>query len=598
MTGIDYIRIFIGMFGGIALFLYGMAMLGSGLEKLSSGRMEKILESLTNNIFKSVLLGAFVTAAVQSSGATTVIVVGLVNAGILKLSSAVGVIMGANIGTTITGQILRLGDLESSEGVGSALSLLSPSTLAPLISIIGIIIYMMSKKDSGKTAGEIFLGVGILFTGMLSMTDSVSPLSELPAFRVLFSSLSNPILGVIVGAVVTAILQSSSASVGILQAISTTGVLTFSSVFPIIMGQNIGTCVVPLISSVGANKNAKRAAMVHLYFNVVGTAIFLIVVYTFQYAVGFSFWNDTIDMGGIANFHTLFNIIVTAIFIPFHKVLEFLACKTIRDTETSDDDITEASGTQFLDERLLKSPSLALQQAMKTVISMGTMARQNYVKMRTLFNEYDKKTVENIYAREDIIDATEDKLNAYLVKLTDCELTEYESRTVTALLHLLSEFERIGDYSINLVESAEELNSKSLRFSPKAMAEFTVIANAVEEIITMAIDAAEKKDATVAMRIEPLEEVIDYLNETLKNRHIDRLKNGMCQVDAGIIFLDMLINLERISDHCSNSAVYVLGLSTRKDGINRHEYIQDVHQGNDQGFMDASAFYKQKYALD
>lgn len=598
MTGIDYIRIFIGMFGGIALFLYGMAMLGSGLEKLSSGRMEKILESLTNNIFKSVLLGAFVTAAVQSSGATTVIVVGLVNAGILKLSSAVGVIMGANIGTTITGQILRLGDLESSEGVGSALSLLSPSTLAPLISIIGIIIYMMSKKDSGKTAGEIFLGVGILFTGMLSMTDSVSPLSELPAFRVLFSSLSNPILGVIVGAVVTAILQSSSASVGILQAISTTGVLTFSSVFPIIMGQNIGTCVVPLISSVGANKNAKRAAMVHLYFNVVGTAIFLIVVYTFQYAVGFSFWNDTIDMGGIANFHTLFNIIVTAIFIPFHKVLEFLACKTIRDTETSDDDIAEASGTQFLDERLLKSPSLALQQAMKTVISMGTMARQNYVKMRSLFNEYDKKTVENIYAREDIIDATEDKLNAYLVKLTDCELTEYESRTVTALLHLLSEFERIGDYSINLVESAEELNSKGLRFSPKAMAEFTVIANAVEEIITMAIDAAEKKDATVAMRIEPLEEVIDYLNETLKNRHIDRLKNGMCQVDAGIIFLDMLINLERISDHCSNSAVYVLGLSTRKDGINRHEYIQDVHQGNDQGFMDASAFYKQKYALD
>jgi len=598
MTGIDYIRIFIGMFGGIALFLYGMTMLGSGLEKLSSGRMEKILESLTNNIFKSVLLGAFVTAAVQSSGATTVIVVGLVNAGILKLTSAVGVIMGANIGTTITGQILRLGDLENSEGVGSALSLLSPSTLAPLISIIGIIIYMMSKKDSGKTAGEIFLGVGILFTGMLSMTDSVSPLSELPAFRVLFSSLSNPILGVIVGAVVTAILQSSSASVGILQAISTTGVLSFSTVFPIIMGQNIGTCVVPLISSVGANKNAKRAAMVHLYFNVVGTIIFLIAVYSFQYTIGFSFWNDTIDMGGIANFHTLFNIVVTAIFIPFHKVLEFLACKTIRDTDTAEDDITEASGAQFLDERLLKSPSLALQQAMKTVISMGTMAKQNYIKMRTLFNEYDKKVVENIYAREDVIDATEDKLNAYLVKLTDCELTEYESRTVTALLHLLSEFERIGDYSINLVESAEELNSKGLRFSPKAMAEFTVIANAVEEIITMAIDAAEKKDTTVAMRIEPLEEVIDYLNETLKNRHIDRLKNGLCQVDAGIIFLDMLINLERISDHCSNSAVYVLGLSTRKDNINRHEYIQDVHSGNDQGFMDASAFYKQKYALD
>lgn len=599
MTGIDLVKIFIGMFGGIALFIYGMSMLGSSLEKLSSGRMEKILESLTNNIFKSVLLGAFVTAAVQSSGATTVIVVGLVNAGILKLSSAVGVIMGANIGTTITGQILRLGDLENNAGVGSLLDLLSPSTLAPFISIIGIIIFMVSRSDNGKTTGEILLGVGILFTGMLSMTESVSPLSELPAFRTLFASLSNPILGVIVGAVVTAILQSSSASVGILQAISTTGVLSFSAAFPIIMGQNIGTCVVPIISSIGANKNAKRTAMVHLYFNIIGTILFLVVVYAIQVMIGFSFWEDTIDMGGIANFHTLFNIVVTAVFIPFHRVLEFLACKTIKDGETSDDDISgEEAGIQFLDDRLLKSPSLAIQQAMKTVITMGGMAKQNFVKMRTLFSEFDQKTVDNIHAREDIIDTAEDKLNAYLIKLTDCELTEYESRMVTALLHLLSEFERIGDYAINLVESAQEMNAKNLKFSEKALAEFAVISDAVEEIITMAVNAADSKDMSVAMRIEPLEEVIDYLNETLKTRHIDRLKAGLCNVDAGIVFLDMLINLERISDHCSNAGVYVMGINVKKDSINRHEYIQDIHQGKDQSFMDASAFYKQKYAID
>ena len=311
MSGFDIVTIIIKAVGGIALFIYGMTMLGGSLEKLSSGRMEKVLEKLTNNVVKSVLLGALVTAAIQSSAATTVIVVGLVNAGILKLSSAIGVIMGANIGTTITGQILRLGDLENNASVGSALTLLSPSTLAPFIAFVGIVIYMLSRKDNGKTIGEIFLGVGILFTGMLSMTSAVSPLSELEAFRNIFASMTNPLLGVIVGAVVTVLLQSSSASVGILQAISTTGVLSFASAFPIIMGQNIGTCVTPIISAVGAGKNAKRAAAVHLYFNIIGTIVFLIVVYTIQGLVGLPFWNKAIDMSGIANFHTFFNVVVT-----------------------------------------------------------------------------------------------------------------------------------------------------------------------------------------------------------------------------------------------------------------------------------------------
>ena len=336
MSVIDIVSIFIKAIGSIALFIYGMTVLGGRLEKLSSGRMEKVLEKLSNNVFKSVMLGALVTAAVQSSAATTVIVVGLVNAGILRLSSAIGVIMGANIGTTITGQILRLGDLENNNNVGAVLKLLSPTTLAPFIAAVGLIIFMLSKKEGVKTIGEILIGVGILFTGMNSLTDAVSPLSELQAFRDLFATLKNPILGIIVGAVVTILLQSSSASVGILQTISTTGVLTFSAAFPIIMGQNIGTCVTPIISAVGAGKNAKRAAAVHLYFNIIGTIMFLIVVYALQGLIGLPFWDKSIDMGGIANFHTFFNIVVTICFLPFTHLLEKLAMITIRDKKTED----------------------------------------------------------------------------------------------------------------------------------------------------------------------------------------------------------------------------------------------------------------------
>ncbi|MDE6132533.1 MAG: Na/Pi symporter, partial [Oscillospiraceae bacterium] len=332
MTGSEILLIAIQAFGGVALFIYGMTMLGSGLEKISGGKMEKILSSLTSNVFKSVCLGAVVTAAVQSSGATTVIIVGMVNAGILKLSSAIGVIMGANIGTTVTGQILRLAGLENSADTNIFLQLLNPRYLAPIISIVGLIIFMLSKNDVKKSLGETLIGLGILFTGMLSMSDSVQPLSELEEFQKLFETLSNPVLGVLVGAVVTALLQSSSASVGILQAIAGKGgTLKTSSVFPIIMGQNIGTCVTSIISAAGASKNAKRAAVVHLYFNVIGTVVFLAVVYTIKATVGFPFWDETIDMGGIANFHTFFNIVVTICFLPFTKLLEKLACVTIRD---------------------------------------------------------------------------------------------------------------------------------------------------------------------------------------------------------------------------------------------------------------------------
>lgn len=598
MSVIDIVSIFIKAIGSIALFIYGMTILGGRLEKLSSGRMEKVLEKLSNNVFKSVMLGALVTAAVQSSAATTVIVVGLVNAGILRLSSAIGVIMGANIGTTITGQILRLGDLENNENVGAVLKLLSPTTLAPFIAAVGLIIFMLSKKESVKTIGEILIGVGILFTGMNSLTEAVSPLSELQAFRDLFATLKNPILGIIVGAVVTILLQSSSASVGILQTISTTGVLTFSAAFPIIMGQNIGTCVTPIISAVGAGKNAKRAAAVHLYFNIIGTILFLAVVYALQGLIGLPFWDKSIDMGGIANFHTFFNIVVTLCFIPFTKLLEKLAMITIRDKKTEDGTPVSEFTAPALEDRLLVSPSLAVQQASNTALAMGNLAFYNFENMRGLFTgNYDEKLIASLKDNEENIDRMEDRLNAYLVKINECELTDFENRRVTELLHLSSEFERIGDYTMNLIEDAEKLHENSVTFSPEAIHELDVISRACEEIIGMAIRCVELNDAALAAKVEPLEETIDYLNETLKARHIERLKEGKCVVESGVNFLDLLINLERISDHCSNIAVYVIGSQKNNTVINRHEFIQNAHAAKDEAYVHLEEEFMTKYAI-
>lgn len=598
MSVIDIVSIFIKAIGSIALFIYGMTILGGRLEKLSSGRMEKVLEKLSNNVFKSVMLGALVTAAVQSSAATTVIVVGLVNAGILRLSSAIGVIMGANIGTTITGQILRLGDLENNNNVGAVLKLLSPTTLAPFIAAVGLIIFMLSKKESVKTIGEILIGVGILFTGMNSLTDAVSPLSELQAFRDLFATLKNPILGIIVGAVVTILLQSSSASVGILQTISTTGVLTFSAAFPIIMGQNIGTCVTPIISAVGAGKNAKRAAAVHLYFNIIGTIMFLVVVYALQTIVGLPFWDKSIDMGGIANFHTFFNIVVTICFLPFTHLLEKLAMITIREKKTEDGTPVSEFTAPALEDRLLVSPSLAVQQASNTALAMGNLAFYNFENMRGLFTgNYDEKLIASLKDNEENIDRMEDRLNAYLVKINECELTDFENRRVTELLHLSSEFERIGDYTMNLIEDAEKLHENSVTFSPEAIRELDVISRACEEIIGMAIRCVELNDAALAAKVEPLEETIDYLNETLKARHIERLKEGKCVVESGVNFLDLLINLERISDHCSNIAVYVIGSQKNNTVINRHEFIQNAHAAKDESYVRLEEEFMTKYAI-
>ena len=582
--------------GGLALFLFGMSILGSNLEKISSGRMEKILENLTSNIFKSVLLGALVTAAVQSSSATTVIVVGLVNAGILKLGSAVGVIMGANIGTTITAQMLRLGDLENNQSVNVFLKLLKPSTLAPLVAVIGILLFMTAHRNKAKTVGEILLGFGILFNGLFAMETAVAGLKDIPQFTNLFLSLRNPVLGVLVGAIVTALIQSSSASIAILQTLSTTGAITFSSAFPIIMGQNIGTCITPIMSSIGANKNAKRTAMVHLYFNIIGTLFFLIVVYAIQHLVGFGFWNSPIDRGGIANFHTIFNVVVTLCFIPFWRVLEKLAIMTIRNSPEDNKIELEENN---LDKRFFISPSIAVQQAQKTVIKMGKLAQSNFKEMRTLFNvRYDQKTVDRINEYENTIDKLEDRLNQYLLEISGLELTENESKTVTALLHLLSEYERIGDYTINIVECSERLYNDNISFSEEALSEFNLMCDAIEEIIQLAIDATISYDIDTAMNIEPLEEVIDQLVDTFKTKHIKRFKMGICAVESGVNYLDILTNLERISDHCSNIGVYLIIRISKNDTLNRHEYVDGLHNSSTEHYIKTSKMYLNKYKLE
>ncbi len=515
----------------------------------------------------------------------------------MKLRSAIGVIMGANIGTTITGQILRLAELSSSgdsSGVAIVLEFLKPDTLAPIVTVIGLLMFMMGGKKSKKAIGEILLGFGILFTGMLAMTDAVEPLSELPIFTQMFAALQNPILGVLAGTIVTAAIQSSSASVGILQALAQTGAITYSAAFPIIMGQNIGTTVTSLLSSIGANVNARRAAMVHLYFNIIGTIVFLCGVYGLNAIIGFSFWNDPIGMGGIANFHTLFNVVVTILFLPFTGLLEKLAVMTIKDKE-GDTSLQMADKMNTLDDRFLKSPSIALGQCENVVTQMGEFAKENFSASLSLFGKYNAKQVDNIREREDAIDRMEDRLNNYLLELTSSELTNDESRNVTRLLKLDTEFERIGDYTINLVEGAEMLFERKSPFSPKAMDELKVVYSAVEEIIDMAIVCFRDGDMKMAAQIEPLEETVDMMVDTLKNKHVERLKKGKCTIDGGFVFLEVLTNLERISDHCSNVAVTMLGYKFQDDSLNRHEYIRKIHAGDYAEYVSCLTQYRAKY---
>lgn len=581
------IFLFIKMLGGLAIFLFGMNTLSTNLEKITSGRVERILQSLTDNIFKAVLLGAVVTALIQSSAATTVVVVGLVNSGVIKLRQSIGVIMGANIGTTITAQIIRMSDLGSDNMV---LQLLKPINIGSIALIIGIIIVMSSKDGFKKSLGLILSGFGLIFTGMNAMEVALSPLAQSEVFTRMFATLSNPVLGILAGAFVTAALQSSSVSVGILQALSTTGVVTHATAFPIIMGQNIGTCFTSLLSSIGAKKNAKRAAMVHLYFNLIGTALFVIVFYSIQYSIGLPFWNDPITRGGIADFHTIFNIVCTLAFMPFASLLEKLACATIRSVPAE-----EGEEIVILEDRLLESPSLAIQRAKSGVMKMAVLAKQNFEESIKMLRGLDPKTAERIRENEESIDKMEGMMGHYLLKLSDKDMTGPENGAVSELMRLVNEFERIGDYSINVLERAEEMSDKKIIFSDRAYDELETITQAIDEVIALTNSAFEKNSMEDAIKVEPLEETIDIMKDTLKDRHIQRLRDGKCNIDAGIIFLEILTNLERISDHCSNIAVYLIGNMGNTGHLDAHSYLRNMHAGAELAYNNELEQFEEKY---
>lgn len=573
------------LLGGLAFFLFGMNTLGDGLEQLSGGRLEKTLERMTSNTFKGFVLGAGVTAVIQSSSATTVMVVGFVNSGIMKLRQAIGIILGANVGTTITAWVLSLSGIE---GDSFIMQMLKPINFSPIFAFVGIILIMFTKTGKKKDIGGILVGFAILMFGMDLMSNAVAPLAEVPEFTQFLTMFSNPLFGVLAGAALTAVIQSSSASVGILQALSATGSITYAMAIPIVMGQNIGTCVTAMISCIGAKKNAKRAAFVHLYFNVIGTVVWLIIFYSVNAFIHFSFINEVVGPADIAIIHTAFNLLSTALLLPFVKQLEKLACLTIKDKQTDEETI-------FIDERFLNTSAIATEQCTSMAVRMANRSCRTILESLALMKKYDEKSAEHIIESEEKIDQYEDVLGSYLVKLSSRKLTLKDSKEVSRLLHCIGDFERIGDHAINILNSAKEMDEKKIDFSEKAKKELSVIIDALTEVLEMTIVAFENNDVALAEKIEPLEQVIDKLSDRLKTRHIKRLQSGECTIELGFILSDLLTNCERVSDHCSNIAVCIIQINM--ESFETHEYLHEIKAEVEGKFEERYDEYLEKYRL-
>lgn len=576
----------ITLIGGIALFLFGMRLMGEGLEKTSGGKLKSILENLTSSRFKGVLLGLGVTAIIQSSSATTVMVVGFVNSGIMQLSQSIGVMMGANIGTTVTAWLLSLSSINSNGNF--ILEFLKPSTFSPILAFIGIVLYMFTKKQKNHDIGSIFLGFAILMTGMETMSGAVTPLADVPAFQNILLLFSNPILGILMGALLTAIIQSSSASVGILQALSVTGAVKYSNAIPIILGQNIGSCAITLISSIGTNKNAKRAAVIRLCFNIIGTAVFMILFYLLKAIIGFTFIEDSVSSFNIAIIHSAFNIFTTIILFPFAKQLEKLAYIIISDKG-------EDKKPQLLDERLLATPGIAVAQAKKLTDHMAEEACMSLKNAMSLLTKYDSKIAEDIVKCENEIDMYEDKLGTYLVKLSRESLNLDDSHEVSNLLHNIGDFERMSDHAVNIYEVALEIHDKGMKFSEDAIKEIGVITNALNEILDMTTKAFIDEDIELAKCIEPLEQVIDSLKKKMKSRHVLRLQHAECTIETGFVFSELLTNYERVADHCSNVAVCLIQIAN--DSFETHEYLSHVKGDGENDFVERYETFKKKYRI-
>ena len=581
------------MLGGLALFLYGMQVMGDGLSKASGGRLERILEKLTSNPIKAVLLGAGVTAVIQSSSATTVMVVGFVNSGIMKLSQTVGIIMGANIGTTATAWILSLSGLE---GDNFFVWMLKPSSFSPVLAVIGVCFIMFAKKDGLKDIGSVMVGFAILMFGMDTMSGAVKPLADVPEFAGILTMFSQPIRGLLAGAVFTAIIQSSSASVGILQALSATGAITFGTAIPIIMGQNIGTCVTALLSGIGANKNARRASLIHLYFNIVGTTIFMLVFYSANSVMHFEFVNGSVNAAGIAVVHSIFNVTATVILLPFSKGLERLAYMTIKeDTEADVKDRTKAQEFKLLDPRFLDTPGFAIEQCRLVMLRMGEVAKESFIKATELIDNFSEEKAKEVEELEDMVDRYEDELGTYMVKLGQKRLSEKENTTLSLMLHCLNDFERISDHAVNICESTREIHEKNVDFSKKAQEELKIFTAATREVLENTLEVFGRQDYEGAFYIEPMEEVVDYLKTELKQRHIKRLRKGKCTIEMGFILSDISTNYERVSDHCSNIAICLM--ESKENGYEAHGYLDRLRAADDAKFRTKYEEYMKKYAL-
>ncbi len=573
--------------GGLALFLYGMSVMGAGLEKVSGGKLELLLERLTSNALFAVLLGAGVTAVIQSSSATTVMVVGFVNSGIMKLSQAIGIIMGANIGTTVTSWILSLTGVESSN---IWVRLLKPSSFSPVLALIGIILYMSGKNSKKKDAGEILLGFAVLMFGMETMSGAVKPLADVPEFTSMLTLFQNPLLGVVTGAVLTAVIQSSSASVGILQALSATGAFTYASSIPIIMGQNIGTCVTAMLSAIGASKSAKRTAFVHLYFNLIGAAVFMALYFGLDLFIDFGFSGQNIGAAGIALVHSVFNIGTTVVLLPFIHGLEKLAYLTI---PLSEEEKVPAEDKEFqiLDDRFLMTPGFAIEQCRSLSNQMAELSKECFLKAAdVLLGSYSREAAQEVIDLENRIDLYEDKIGVYLTKLSSQNLAYNDSQNVSTLLHCITDMERISDHAVNIVEAAREMHKRKLSFSKKAVEEMFVYTEAVRDILNRAMDAFVNGDEKMALTVEPLEEVIDELDKDVKKRHVKRLRKGKCTIELGLILSGIATNYERVADHCSNIALYLIqGQDTE---LEAHRYANQLRE------QDGTQFGKQVEILE
>ena len=583
-----YLLKLVSLLGGLALFLFGMDTMGKALERTAGGKLQTILAKMSSSVPKGFLLGLAVTAVIQSSSATTVMVVGFVNSGIMTLKQAVGVIMGSNVGTTVTAWILSLSGLE---GDSFLVQVLKPSTLAPLLGTIGIILYMFMKSEKSKNIGTILLGFMALMTGMELMSGSMKFLKDEAWFAQLMVSFSNPIIGILVGAALTAIIQSSSASVGILQSMCSTGAVSFGCAIPVILGQNIGTCVTAMMGSIGANKNARRTAMVHLYFNIIGTLIFLVLFYGLGLFFPWKFLNETCNEMNIAVIHTAFNIAATAILLPLNGLLVKLATLSVPDDK-------QEEKTELLDERLLCTPAVAIQRAHEIAVRMAEDAAEAMDLAMGLTREFDSTTMEQVLSLEDSTDRYEDALGTYLVKLSGINLTVADNRILNTLLYTVSDIERIADHAVSVGRAAMEMKEKNIQFSQQAQAELAVLERALSDILSRTVDSYRGFDRNLAMKVEPQEQVVDALVREVKSRHIRRLRDGLCSVEYGFVLEDLLTAFERSADHCSNVAVEILQVAEGK--LEAHEYLNSLKSGELQesaAFAERFARYKAQYAF-